>query len=67
MFERLIEIKSTTNLTECAEEWQCGISVTNNVTEVYNFTELWTGPKAKIEQHVQNILNVCPTAENATQ
>lgn len=53
-------------MTECAEEWQCGISVTNNVTEVYNFTELWAGPKAKIEQHVQNILNVCPTAENAT-
>lgn len=67
MFDRLVEIKSATNLTECAEEWLCAIRVTTNVSEVYNFTELWTDPKAKIEQHVQNIQTVCPTAANATQ
>lgn len=65
--DRLTEIKSETNLTECAEEWLCAVRVATNVSEVYNLTEQWEVPKMLVESHIENILNLCPTAENVTK
>lgn len=61
------ELEPGNDLEECAEEWICAVRVATNVSEVYNFTELWTPSKLSIENHVQNILNLCPTAENVTR
>lgn len=61
------EVESDSDLEECAEEWICAVRIATNVSETYNFTELWTSAKITIENHVQNILNQCPTAENATR
>lgn len=55
------------NVTQCAGKWRCAVRVATNVSEVYNLTDLWTPSKALIENSVQNILNLCPAAENVTK
>lgn len=55
------------NVTQCAQKWRCAVRVATNVSEVYNLTDLWNPSKALIENSVQNILNLCPFAENVTK
>lgn len=62
-----IQTETNTNLTACAEEWSCAVRVATNASGIYNFTQLWTVPRAKIENHVRIILFVCPNAENITK
>lgn len=45
---------------------QCTVDVFSNVTAEHNLTDLWTEFEPTVLQHLQNIVSLCPQAENAT-
>lgn len=69
VLDQFNDIHAEITPAKCAAKWQCAIRVATNgtVTEAYNFTDLWIGPKSEIELHVQNILKYCPIAADIAE